>query len=59
MDAAHKLHSSNPFGWIGRIQDQLRENAIATWGDGSSGAPRNGGPDRLYRTVRAAWRSRR
>lgn len=55
MQAHHKLHSHGPFAWVGWLQDHLRENAIATWGDGP-GADERRSPDYLYRAIRTAWR---
>jgi len=53
-------------GWIAGLQAWLRagaaarrERAIRTWGDGASPDACGAGPDRMYRSVRAAWGPRR
>ncbi len=56
MQAHHKLHSHGPFAWVGWLQDHLRENAIATWGDESAADGRKPHPDHMYRAIRTAWR---
>ena len=56
MQAHHKLHSHGPFAWVGWLQDHLRENAIATWGDASAADGRKPHPDHMYRAIRTAWR---
>jgi hypothetical protein len=55
MQAHHKLHSNGPFAWVAWLQDHLRENAIATWGDDSADG-RKPNPDHMYRAIRTAWR---